>query len=123
MAVFKVPPFPKPRMTQRDRWKQRPVVVRYHQWKDDLKKEAKRLAYTLPEAYSVIFYVPMPKSWSKKKKMEYLGTPHKQRPDLDNYLKALNDCLLPDEDSKVWHIVASKYWTSPGDGIIILGKP
>ena len=45
----------------------------------------------------------MPKSWSKKKKAEYDGKPHQQKPDIDNYLKGYMDALL-DEDCKVWRL-------------------
>ena len=36
-VIFRVTPIGKPRMTQRDRWKKRPPVVRYHAFKDQLR--------------------------------------------------------------------------------------
>jgi len=59
----------------------------------------------------------MPKSWSKKKKLEMVGRPHKQKPDLDNLLKALLDAVF-DEDCEIWDIQATKYWNTRGMIII-----
>lgn len=118
MIKLKVTPVAKPRMTRSDTWKKRPCVVRYWAYKDALVAEAERNNLILPEAYSVDFYLPMPeKSWSKKKWAEHDGRPHKQRPDLDNLLKGLNDCLL-EEDSKVWSVFSQKFWTSDPVGWI-----
>ena len=58
----------------------------------------------------------MPKRWSKKKKKQFEGKPHQQRPDLDNYLKAWKDSVY-EEDAIVWNVEATKLWTS-GPGFI-----
>jgi Holliday junction resolvase RusA-like endonuclease len=63
--------------------------------------------------FEVEFYVPIPKSYSKKKAAELVGKPHQQRPDIDNFIKITSDCLFP-EDSAIWKIVASKYWAEEG---------
>ena len=60
----------------------------------------------------------MPKSWSKKKKIEFNGKPHQQRPDLDNYLKAWKDSVY-EEDAVVWRVKASKLWTDELGHILI----
>jgi Holliday junction resolvase RusA-like endonuclease len=39
----------------------------------------------------------MPNSWSKKKKAEFNGKPHQQKPDLDNLIKAFKDALCEDD--------------------------
>ena len=67
--TFPVCPFPKPRMTQRDRWKKRPVVVKYHIYKDSMKHYANEFNYCVDENLSLTFIMPFPKSYSKKKKM------------------------------------------------------
>lgn len=41
----------------------------------------------------VVFYMPIPKSLSKRKKEELIGAYHTKRPDTDNLLKALKDAL------------------------------
>ena len=40
-----------------------------------------------------IFYMPIPKSWSKKKKIEAVGKYHIKKPDSDNLLKTIKDAL------------------------------
>ena len=102
-------PLGKPRMTQRDRWKKRPVVTRYHEYADRLREEADKQNFLLGEKVEINFFIPVPKSWSKKKKSANLGRPHKQRPDLDNLIKAVQDILMK-EDSTIWNIKAEKKW-------------
>jgi Holliday junction resolvase RusA-like endonuclease len=87
-------------MTQRDKWKKRPVVVKYILFKEALKYFAEENCYKVPDVLSLTFVVAMPKSWSKKKKAEMNGKPHQQRPDLDNLIKAFKDALC-EEDSHV----------------------
>jgi Holliday junction resolvase RusA-like endonuclease len=58
------------------------------------------------------FHIPMPKSWSKKKKAEMVGKPHQQTPDLDNFIKSL-DAIVP-EDCGIWDIHAKKFWSITG---------
>ena len=61
----------------------------------------------------ITFYLPMPKSWTKSKKKEMLGNPHRQKPDLDNLIKALGDALHGD-DSHIASIAARKVWATRG---------
>ena len=68
----------------------------------------------------ITFYIPMPKSWAKKKKRLMLGEPHRQKPDLDNLIKALGDALYGD-DSYIASIKASKEWSYDG-GISIVQR-
>lgn len=102
---------PKPRMTRADTWKHRPIVDSYYAFKDSLVLQANMQNFVLGDAYSVVFRIPMPTSWSKVKRESYMNTTHNQRPDCDNLVKALQDSLLQ-EDSKVWHISATKIWTA-----------
>ena len=119
MATYsvEVTPAPKPRMTQSDRWKKRPAVVRYYQYKDDLVFEALAQGFVLSDEVELDFYLPMPKSWSKKKQAEMNGKPHQAKPDIDNLAKAVMDALLG-EDSHVWSLRARKFWSSQGSLII-----
>lgn len=48
--VADVPPVAKPRMTQRDRWKERPRVVKYRRFCDALRGFANRQRFEMPEA-------------------------------------------------------------------------
>lgn len=108
-----ITPVGKPRMTQRDRWAKRPAVVRYYQFCDELRLKHPA---ALPPLLIVTFYLPMPKSWSKKKKAAYNGKPHQQKPDIDNLCKAVMDALAKD-DSYIWCVSAKKYWTDSDGGI------
>ncbi|MGL5289400.1 MAG: nuclease domain-containing protein [Aeromonas sp.] len=107
---YPITPVPKPRMTQRDKWQQRPAVMRYRAFCD-----AVRVAgITLPEAgYHVTFYLPMPASWSARKRLNMAGKPHQQRPDKDNLEKALLDAIYA-EDCQIWDGRTTKRWGVEG---------
>jgi len=84
--------------------------MRYRAFAD----EVRRLGIEIPESgATVIFGMPMPKSWSKKKKAVFLGKAHQQKPDIDNLLKAILDAIFKD-DSGVWDIHAVKIWADVG---------
>lgn len=97
---------PKPRMTVSDRWKKRPAVMRYWEYKDKVRK----LGIEYKVGHDIIYTLAMPKSWSKKKKEEMNGKPHEQKPDIDNLQKALFDAIF-DEDKHI-HLVGKqrKIW-------------
>jgi len=127
VARLNIPPCPKPRMTRADRWKKRQSVVKFFAFRDAVRQYkdsdvVKRNMYLGPnlelESFDIQFHIPMPKSWSNKKKTEMNGKPHQQRPDLDNYLKAWKDSVF-EEDSVVWRVNATKLWTD-GSGHIIV---
>jgi Holliday junction resolvase RusA-like endonuclease len=113
MTELKITPVAKPRMTRRDVWSKRLCVSKYYRFKDKLIKLAKEKRFKLADSYKVEFLMPMPASWSISKKVLMSGKPHQSRPDLDNLLKAVNDCLLK-EDSTVWFVEASKIWWDEG---------
>ncbi len=74
--------------------------------------------HELPEAgYHITFVIPMPQSWSKKKRAQHAGKPHQQKPDKDNLEKALLDAVF-DEDSHVWDGRVTKIWGEKGQIII-----
>ncbi len=104
-----VTPIGKPRMTQRDRWAKRKCVLKYFDFKDKIKEETKDKLPEEIDNLSWIAFFPMPKSWSKKKKLEYAGKPHRQRPDRDNIDKAILDALF-EEDSVIYRGTIEKRW-------------
>jgi len=111
---YPITPVAKPRMTQRDKWAKRPIVEQYFKFKDIIKS----YKVHLPEMYAhVIFVLPMPKSWSDKKKSEMCYQPHQQRPDVDNLFKALADAIYID-DSHIADVRISKEWGYEGAIII-----
>lgn len=86
-------PLGKPRMTRRDKWKQRPCVMRYRAWADKAREAAGELPKNII-GLSWVAYLPMPKSWSKAKRERMRGQLHQQKPDRDNIDKAILDALL-----------------------------
>lgn len=114
MTSYDINPVAKPRMTQRDKWAKRPAVLRYFAFKDECRLKKVELSI---EGDHVTFYIPMPKSWSGKKKNEHYDTPHMQKPDCDNLLKALMDAVYED-DSSVYDVRITKFWSYEGKIII-----
>lgn len=106
---------PKPRMVRSDAWKNRPCVVAYWKWKDHLNILANQLGLKgLPESgFHVIYHLPMPDSWTKKKKALMNGKPHQTKPDADNLQKALQDCLCA-SDQHIWDFRVTKVWAEKG---------
>lgn len=111
--LIPVTPMGAPRQTQRDKWAKRPVVVRYHAFRDVVRLTCNLNKYTLGEELHIEFYLPVPKS---KKAGALNSLPHKEKPDLDNLLKAFMDCW--DQDKEVNIINAKKLWTSDKTGFI-----
>ena len=92
-------PIGKPRMTQRDKWQRRPIVLAYRDWADKARLTLYRKVRThhLPAGlYSVSWsaYIGMADSWSEKKKAKLKGQLHFGKPDRDNIDKALLDSLF-----------------------------
>ena len=108
--IFQVTPIGKPRMTQRDRWKKRPCVLAYHAYRDTIRLQAR--GWEPADRCTLLFYLPMPKSWSAKKRAQMLGEPHQQKPDIDNLVKAFLDCF--GEDKAIWAVEAVKRWSEQG---------
>lgn len=112
-------PMGAPRMTRSDKWKTRTVVQKYWAYRDDVRKFCEKKGYVQGEFLDVVFVLPMPKSWSKKKRESFLGKKHQAKPDTDNLVKAWLDAHL-EEDSHVWDIKALKVWGEEGQ--VLLGQ-
>ena len=86
-------------------------LERYNNYKIDLLAEAKSKGFVMPpQGASIIFFIPVPQSWSKKKKKLHHGMLHQSKPDLDNLLKAFGDALIS-EDKYICHYgELSKRW-------------
>ena len=103
-------PIGKPRMTRRDKWAQRPTVMRYREWADNIRLSC----FSVPEPEKIIELnwtasFAMPKSWSKSKKIKMNRQLHRQTPDRDNIDKAVLDALFKKDQAisagtikKVW---------------------
>jgi len=107
---FLITPVPKPRQTRADKWNKRPCVMRYRAFADDVRL----CGIEIPESGShVTFHMPMPRTWSKKKKALMDGTPHQQTPDWDNLAKSLCDAAHSN-DSFIYDFRATKVWSYVG---------
>ena len=103
-----VEPMGAPRMTRADTWKKRPVVCRYRAYKDAIRSAVGPLS-AVPVRVDWVVYLPMPASWSKKKKHEMAGEPHRSKPDRDNIDKGILDALF-ESDQGVAFGELRKYW-------------
>lgn len=117
MYVIKITPLGKPRQTQADRWKKRPCVVRYRAFADRLRWQIRHyeplLKNTVLQGAAILYVLPMPRSWSMKKKRTMDGHPHLQKPDLSNLTKAFEDALFAN-DSAIHMMAGRKIWGYEG---------
>lgn len=127
--LFDVVPIGAVRMTKSDTWKlnpnhpnpklrQRKAVQKYFTFKTLITLQANQMRYVLGQTLDIVFLLPMPSSWSDKKKEAMNGMPCKVKPDIDNLVKSL-DCLNR-QDQEIWILKAQKYWAYKGS-IIIYG--
>lgn len=126
--LFDVIPMGAPRLTQSDRWKtnpnhidplkrQRKVVMNYFNFKDTLSFQAKQMQFELGKTLDALYLIPMPDSWSKKKKERMNAMPCEVQPDTDNITKAIKDTFRKN-DSDIWYEKAEKRWSYRGSIII-----
>jgi Holliday junction resolvase RusA-like endonuclease len=126
--IFDVIPMGAPRMTQSDRWKtnpnhidpnkrQRTCVTNYFSFKNTLLYQAKEMGFTLEKTLDALYLIPMPNSWSEKKKERMNGLPCEVKPDTDNITKGIKDTFCKN-DSNVWYEKAEKRWAYKGSIII-----
>jgi len=126
--IFDVIPMGAVRMTKSDTWKlnpfhkdpakrQRPAVTKYFEFKNLLIMCAKKINFELGKYIDAVYLIPMPASWSDKKKKLMNGMPCEVKPDTDNITKAIKDTLRK-EDSDIWWEKAEKRWAYKGSIII-----
>lgn len=116
-VIIEHEPMGAPRMVQSDRWRKRPVVLRYFALKDAVRAACAAQGYALGGELTVRFELSMPPSWPKKKKDAMRGQPHQQKPDWDNMAKAVCDAFNED-DSHVHTANVTKVWADVGRIVI-----
>ena len=94
-----------------------PAAKRYHEYMNSLRVLARAEGLTLADSFAVVFHMPMPKSWSQKKKDRLRGEPHQQKPDYSNCLKALEDALHPN-DKEIWRVHGEQRWADEGSIVV-----
>lgn len=97
----------------------RPIVRKYAEYCSAIRSHWPKGMDFPDERAWIVFYVPMPKSWSKKKKDEMRGRLHQQRPDKDNYEKGLYDAIYykhpkGKDDSHIADSRITKLWADVG---------
>jgi Holliday junction resolvase RusA-like endonuclease len=74
----------------------RKYLMKYFEYKDELKLHGQKIGFIMPQdAFFMWFFMPMPKSWTKKKKALMAFKLHKNKKDTDNLSKAIKDALAP----------------------------
>lgn len=110
------------RMTRKGKWVSE-AAQRYLTYKDkigwDIRTQMCELETTKKlVVVNVIFYMPIPNSWTKKQKTEAPGEYHTSKPDIDNLVKGLFDAvngILWADDKQVVRVNATKvYGEKPG---------
>lgn len=126
--LFDIIPMGGVRMTQRDRIflnpnhedpkkRQRKSVTKYFEFKNRLVAQAEQMKFQLGKHLDAVYFIPMPDSWSEKKKTRMNGFPCEAKPDTDNITKAIKDTLRKN-DSDIWHETAQKRWAYRGSILI-----
>lgn len=74
----------------------RRYLMKYLDYKDELKAAAEEQGFIMPQdAFFMWFFMPMAKSWTKKKKLSMAFKLHKNKKDTDNLSKGVKDALAP----------------------------
>lgn len=96
---------------------------RYYQYKQDIKTMAmarrlRPIEKGVGASVDVTFYMPIPRSWSQKKRDEHKGKPHLIKSDIDNLVKGFFDSLNKVawyDDSQVYEVKSRKFYSDePG---------
>lgn len=114
ILTFPIVPVPKPRMTSGRGTQHTPAAERYWAFKDEVRLRK----LSLIPGDGVTFILPMPKSWSKRKKLAICGEPHMNKPDISNLLKALEDAIYEDDSGLWWYRGMMKVWGLEGRIVI-----
>lgn len=117
LKLIPLEPVPAPRMSRSDAWNKRPCVIAYREYQNNLKLFCDKL----PKRLRVVFGLPFPKSYSRKKRDRLIGQPHLLKPDADNLLKGLQDGIyygVTGGDSHIHEVWHSKVWAT--DGFILV---
>lgn len=115
--IFPVDPCPKPRQTQSDRWKQRPVVMKYRLFADLLRFHARAQKYKVDPSrpLSLRFVIAIPKKFKGAKRIEMIAKDHKATPDLDNLIKAFKDAMMAEDCEVSRYGLMEKVWGEKGE--------
>jgi Holliday junction resolvase RusA-like endonuclease len=109
--VINICPMGAPRMNRSVRWKPNKAQIRYFAFKDALRAAVG--SPPVPDELIVTAHLPICNSWSKKRRAEMVGKPHRIRPDWDNISKGICDALFG-QDCGIWSGSCKKFWCQQG---------
>lgn len=98
------------RRTRADKWKKRPIVMKYYHYKNLLSFLLNRMNYKQEKELNILFLLPIPQSLSSKKREELHLTQHNKKPDLDNLVKAFLDTATK-QDNYISKVNAVKLYS------------
>jgi Holliday junction resolvase RusA-like endonuclease len=101
-------------------------LERFNEYKKRLKELADEKQLVIPDAgFSIYYYLPIPKRWTKKKKLAMNGQLHKQLLDIDNITKGIFDVLRPQDKGIAQISGVGKFWVNQEQGFIeiLLNQP
>lgn len=81
------------------------------------------------EALKVVieYQMPIPKSWSRRRRLDAIGKPHVSRPDLSNLIKFIEDALngiMWKDDSLIYELHCRKFYSEvPRTSFIVDDTP
>lgn len=121
MIKLDVEPMGAVRMTNKGKWVNK-AAQNYLNYKKiigyQIQSQYKQKPIDGPVGVIAWFYMPIPKSWSKKKQREAVGQYHTKKPDIDNLTKGLFDAangLIWIDDNRVVDMTVFKvYGENPG---------
>ncbi len=92
-------------------------TINYETWVRTcwMEQSAETINDDAPISVRIMFYFPIPESFSAKKKERLENTPHCKMPDTDNCVKSILDgCqgYVFQNDSRIYRIVAEKRYSS-----------
>ena len=96
-------------MNRSVKWRPSKAALAFFAFRDEC--QARKVM--IPSGARITFYIEMPESWSRSKREKMDLSPHQQRPDLDNYCKAILDAIF-EEDCVIYDLRLVKRWSNIG---------
>lgn len=91
----------------------------------DSPEEVNKITYSTSFSVKLEFYMPIPQSWSKKKRLQahLQKIPHNVKPDIDNLSKFYLDCMnkiIYKDDSQITNLLIQKSYSFEPKTIILI---
>jgi len=116
MIRYPITPCPAPRQVRKDIWDPSPSVQRYRAFKDEVRAQKVKISATP----FVVFYMPMPDSWTGKRRDRYRMATHLTPPTLGDLLDGLFEAVFETDYSHLAAVQGLKFWADTGS--ILVGE-